>query len=43
MTISLGEVMIWGIFNGEVQPSLKDGNYHRQIGQGKQFIVPPDH
>ena len=42
MTISLGEVMIWGQFNGEIQASVIDGNNYRFIQQGKRFIVPAD-
>ena len=41
-TISLGEVMIWGLFNGEIQASLIDGNHYRLIRQGKRYVVPPD-
>lgn len=37
--ISLGEVMIWGQFNGEIQVSVKDANRFRLIRNGKRFNV----
>jgi hypothetical protein len=39
MTMSLGEVMIWGLFNGEIQASLVDGNNYRLIREGKRYTV----
>lgn len=42
MTTSLGEVMIWGLFNGEIQASIREGKHLRRIAQGKRFAVPAD-
>lgn len=40
--ISLGEVLIWGAFNGQVQASVIDGDDFRAIEQGKRFNVVLD-
>jgi len=40
--ISLGEVLIWGLFNGQVQASLTDSGRRRAIRQGWRFAVPAD-
>jgi hypothetical protein len=37
--ISLGEVMIWGEYNGEIQTTIKDGDDYRLIRNGKSFKV----
>lgn len=42
VVISIGEVLIWAVFNGEVQASVIDGDDFRVIEQGKRFYVPMD-
>jgi len=37
--ISLGEVMIWGEFKGEIQATIRDGSNYRLISNGKHFKV----
>ena len=38
--ISMGEVMIWGQFNGEIQAAINDADSYRVIKEGKRFNVP---
>ena len=37
--VSLGEVIVWGRFNGDVQATVMDANGLRPIEQGKRFHV----
>jgi hypothetical protein len=39
-SISLGQVAIWGEFNGAVQVSLREGDKTLIIGKGKRFSIP---
>ena len=39
-SISLGQVAIWGEFNGGVQASLREGDKTLFIGKGKRFDIP---
>lgn len=39
-SISLGQVAIWGEFNGGVQASLREGDKTLLIDKGKQFNIP---
>ncbi len=41
-SISLGEVVIWSVFDGEVQASLHAGQKKVQIDRGKRWTVPSD-
>ena len=38
-SISLGQVAIWGEFNGEVQASLRAGDKTLSLGEGKRFNI----
>jgi hypothetical protein len=40
--VSLGEVIVWGLFSGEVQATIMDDNGLRRIDQGKRFNVDID-
>jgi len=38
--LSLGQVVISGIFDGDIQASLQDGNEMRMIANGRRVLVP---
>ncbi len=40
-SLSLGEVVIWGCFEGEIEASITQGQRKIEIGEGKTIRVPP--
>ncbi|MDC0934901.1 hypothetical protein OAS39_01350 [Pirellulales bacterium] len=38
--LSLGQVVIWGVFDGDIQAAVKDGNAKRVVEEGFRFNVP---
>jgi hypothetical protein len=38
-SISLGQVAVWGEFNGEVQTSLREADKTLPVGKGKRFDI----
>ena len=38
-SISLGEVVVWGRFDGEVEASLYDGDTRRDLGSTARFVI----
>jgi len=38
--LSLGQVVIWGQFDGEIQASIQESDSKRLVSHGRRFVVP---